>query len=481
MRKEYFAVTAAFLLGSFLLILQRLNAPPTTLSIEPPAKAMAVPLAGGAESVLSIPVSITEEEATRLLDSRLENPLYEAMGERISMGYGDATADVLLEKTAPLSVSFRDGKAAFALPFRFHAMFSWKGNILKIPAKTTQEAFGSGVLRVYVTPGLDEQWRIRLNDASATLEWEKKPSLRVFGQAVGVAKILSSTLDREAAELVKKAEDALNASAAVRDHAQFQWERLHAPIRLDDAPELWLSVLPLSVGMPPVVVENGRLSALLSLRSHLTVTTERPDPLPAPPLPLLHSMPRGTTPGFLLNVEGFLSYKALARYVMKNGMPPVELPGGGKAIVQDIAFYTGQGRLITAAEISGTALFRRPVSGTIYLQGIPVYSREEQLLRVTEVSFEEHTKDILLKAATWLMKPSLTKAVEKRLFFPLGDLGDKAARALESAFQGEKISPELTADGSVTSLDMEGFGLGKDGLTLSFVVGGEITLEYQER
>ena len=481
MRKKRLGAVAALLLGSSLFMVQRVIGQPATLSIEaPPAETTRAERAP-AESVLSVPVFITEGEATRLLDTQLANPLYEAKGERLSLGYGEGTADILLEKTGPLAVHLRDGKAAFSLPFRFEAMIAWKGKVLQIPARTRQETFGSGALTVAVTPGLDEGWSIRLNDPAVTLRWDSKPSLTVLGQSIGVANMLSSMLDKEASKLVKRAEDALNASAKVKEHAQVQWERLHHPFRLNDAPELWLLIHPLSTGTPPVTVQDGRLTATLSLRSTLSIASERPEPLPSPPLPRLHAMPKGTTTGFLLNVEALLSYKALAAYVAREGIPPVDLPGGGTVTVDKLAFYASRGRLVAAADISGKALLSRPVSGRIYLHGTPRYDREERVLRITDLTYEENTTKGLLKAAAWLAKPYLASAIEEKLVFPLGDLRQDAMDALESAFQGQRLSPELTSDGRVASLDLDTFAVGPDGLELSFVLGGDIALEYQER
>lgn len=480
MRKKRLGAVAAFLLGASLFMVQQVIGQPATLSVEAPPAETAHAERTPTESVLSVPVSITEGEATRLLDAQLANPLYEARGEKLSLSYGEGTANILLEKTGPIAVHLRGGKATFSLPFRFEGMIAWKGKILQIPARTRQETFGSGTLTVAVTPGLDEEWGIRLDDPLVTLQWDSKPSLTVLGQPIGIANMLASMLDKEASRLVKRAEDALNASAKVREHAQVQWERLHHPFRLNDAPELWLLIHPLSVGAPPVVVQDGRLTAALSLRSTLSIASERPEPLPPPPLPRLHTMPKGTTTGFLLNVDALLSYKALAAYVARESIPPVDLPGGGTVTVKKLALYASRGKLVAAVDISGTALFRRPVSGRIYLHGTPRYDREERVLRIADLTYEENTTSALLKVAAWLAKPSLAKAIGDTLVFPIGDLRQEAMDALESAFRGQRLSPELTSDGQITSLDLEAFAVGSDGLELSFVLGGDIALQYEE-
>jgi hypothetical protein len=98
----------------------------------PPAIEKKITTAPPAESFLSVPLSISAEEAERLLGDALGNPLYNVKGQKLDDSYGESAADVLVERTGPVTVSMEDGRTCVTLPFRFESLVRWKGNILGI-------------------------------------------------------------------------------------------------------------------------------------------------------------------------------------------------------------------------------------------------------------------------------------------------------------------------------------------------------------
>ena len=447
------------------------TAPPTPEALKPPSSP--------AESFLSVPISITADEAVRILEDALTNPLYDIKGQTIDQSYGESVTDLLLEKTGKVKVSFAKNKANFSLPFRFSSMVSWKGRILGISSSTRKEIFGAGTLHVTLAPSVDTSWKLRLN-GSVGLEWTRSPSLNVLGQEIGIASLLVDLFNKRSGELLSRAEEEINRSARIKEYAQKEWAGLHQPIPLGSSPELWLAVSPLSVSMPPFSAEDGRLTATAGIKCMLRITAEKPDPFKATPLPALAAMPPHMEPGILLNVESTLSYVSLGEYVSSMDFPEVDIPGGGRVKVKEVSFFGNGDKLVAAADISGKGPVGGAIEGKIYIMGRPTYSREDEVIRMEDADFEERTNSALAKAAAWLARPALLKEMTERMVFPLQELREQTVRSLAELLREQKIAEDVLMEGSVSALSLESLAVGEDGLRLSLSLGGAVSLRYED-
>ncbi len=432
-----------------------------------------------AESFLSIPVAITAGEAERLLAGALENPLYDVKGQKLDDSYGESMANILVEKTGPVAVTFEDDRGEISLPFRFESRVRWKGKILGISSSTTQEIAGGGKLRLQVTPKIDRDWKIRLQ-GSLSVEWQENPAITVLGQKIGIGRFLASLLEERSSDLLLRAEEELNRSARLKEKAREHWERLAAPILLTTSPRLALSVRPLAVSIPPFIAKNGALTAHLALRCLLAVTSEQEEAGPAHPLPELMPLPPGTDPGVLINVDSFISYKALEEFLGAKSGASLNIPGGGRVDVEKISLFGSGDKLVAAADISGAGPLGASLKGKVYLAGKPEYSRESQELRVRDVDFDEDSTRGMMKAASWIARPMVARAVEESLVFPLGGLRDSAMTSLGGALEGRRLSEELHMEGEVHSLELETLDLTPRGLRMSFSLGGAVSLQYRD-
>jgi hypothetical protein len=448
---------------------------PDLLDTAPPEDVPPQPAPPAAESFISVPVYVTAEEALAMLEEALVNPLYDIKNEVVDRSFGETMADLLLEKTGRVAVSFSKGAADFFLPFRFSSMVSWKGNILGIPSSTRNEILGAGRLHLTMAPALDKDWRLRLN-GSARLEWTRSPTLNLFGQEIGIASLLTDLFNRRSGELLARAEEEINRSAEIREHAQREWAGLYEPIPLGSDPELWLSVTPLSLAMPPFSARDGRLTAVAGLKCLLSVTAERPAPREPNPLPPLAAMPPNMAPGILLNVESSISYGALADYARSVDIPEIDIPGGS-VVVKDVRFFGRGDRLVAEAEISGKGP-GGAVEGKVYIMGRPVYSRDDEVIRMEDADFEERTNSALAKAAAWLARPALLKQMTERMVWPLAELREQTAASLSEMLKGRRVADSLVMEGDLSSLSLESLSVGADGLRLSLSLGGEVALRY---
>ena len=370
-----------------------------------------------------------------------------------------------------------------ALPFRFESLIRWKGNIFGISSSTKQEIFGGGLLRLKVSPRIDPDWKLRLN-GTLGVEWKKSPTITIIlGQKIGIAGFLSSTLEERSGDLLLRAEEEINQSIRLKEHAANHWKGLQTPLALSEAPKVVLSIDPVSVSMPPFSAAGGILSTHLALKCILRVSsdfaeTEKQKPTALPPLTVL---PSSLDPGFLVNLEIFFSYRVLGEYASAQELLTVDLPAGGQVTVEKLSFFGSGERLVAAAAIRGKAPMGGTLKGEAFLSGKPVFLSDDQVLRVEEFDFDENSTKGPSKAASWIIRPMIVKAISSKLVFPVGELKEKALLSIAEALENKRLSDEMVLDGSSGSLSLESFSVGGDGIHLSFSLGGKAALKYERK
>jgi len=79
--------------------------------------------------------------------------------------------------------------------------------------------------------------------------------------------------------------------------------------------------------------------------------------------------------------------------------------------------------------------------------GRPVYSRDDEVIRMEDADFEERTNSALAKAAAWLARPALLKQMTERMVWPLAELREQTAASLSEMLKGRRVadSPCATA------------------------------------
>ena len=479
--KKLILCVAALLLGSgAYLMVSPQNAEKETLLF--PSAPLPITEGAGllspADSFLSLSLAITAIEAENLLADGLANPLYDVKGQKLDDSYGQSVADVLVERTGPPSVAFEDDYGVVTVPFRFESLVRWKGKVLGIPSRTTQEIFGGGALLLKIKPRIDRDWKIHL-EGSLSVRWKENPALSVLGQKIGVARFLASLLEGRSKDLLGRAEEELNRSARLRERAQSHWEQLSRPILLTQSPSLYLTVKPLALSIPPFRARGGVFFAPLALRCALSVSTEATDPLPSPsPLPELTSLPPNLESGVLINLDAFLSYRALGENLFQKPPAPLQIPGGGKVEIKGATLYGSGEKLVAAADISGVSPIGTALSGRVYLGGKPVYSRDDRTLRMEEVEFDEDSTQGLMRAASWIVRPLLADKLKEALVFPLDELRERTMKSLAKTLRGGRVSEELTLEGSVGAMELEGLSLEAGGVRFSFSLGADVSLKF---
>jgi hypothetical protein len=85
-------------------------------------------------------------------------------------------------------------------------------------------------------------------------------------------------------------------------------------------------------------------------------------------------------------------------------------------------------------------LVGKNIKGVIYATGVPIYNAKNKTIEIKQFDFEIKTRDLLLKAGTWLLNSaSFKQSIEKQLVYSIADQLNQARLSANDAVNKKMI------------------------------------------
>jgi len=331
----------------------------------------------------------------------------------------------------------------------------------------------------------DPPKRLRLT-ASSRLSWSEAWSLksetsfnppgfldpcRLTDRDIDGTPIVRSLLDARLGALASAIDAKMRERTASKERTGAVWLKLQEPKAL--TPNLWLTLNPTGVQVGPIGAEGERLiqaSVHLLLRPTASLGAQ-----PAPdhrPLPSLELTPH-TGDGFHLALPILAEYPAinrlLAQRLVGNEIPS---PVGDSVKIVSAQLYGSGANLILELGMSGG------VNGTVYAMGTPVLDTSTNMLRFEDFNFTLETKNVLFKAANWMLRDNILARLEPQTHIDLSEHVGTLRRQLSRALT-RQVAPDMWLEGSVTSLHPHAIYPVPGGIEIQVIADGSLQLSVR--
>lgn len=257
-------------------------------------------------------------------------------------------------------------------------------------------------------------------------------------------------------EVVQQARTYLESQAAALDTALARvdvrtpviqgWHALEQPVPLADS--LWMLVHPESVRRGPVRGLGDSVTIAFGLQARPTVVVGAPPAASDVPLPTLDS---GTvSPRFDVRVQGRAGYAEATRLLQRE-LGGTRVREVSRTLVLDSLriFGIGGGKLAVEVRVSGDAAAR------LYLTGTPRLDPATGEITIPDLAFDIRTRDVALKAASWLLGNQLLNVLRHEARWPTpADVARMRAQLQQGL--NRPLSPGLSVRGTVDSLRVDG-------------------------
>jgi hypothetical protein len=378
-------------------------------------------------SNISIPFDISMNDIERQINASITGLIYEdnsytdegndnfkcKVWKKSNIVITAATNDVF-DFTVPLKVWAEKGIGAFGIMKYIPIEFEMN---LKFSTRFT----------------IKSDWAVQTFTTPNGYEWITKPKLNI-GFDVPLDFIVGKIIDNNHTKFAKSIDDAVAKNMTIKPYVIQAWNAALQPYLVSDEYRTWVRITPLEIYMTPLVTAGRNVKSVLGIKAYTeTITGDKPMTPQAvttiPNLKLVATIPNDFQVGLMSDVP-FTEAAAVAKkmfigktYDFKEGRYKIE--------ITDLDIYGSNEFLVIKADIKGN------LKGTIYIKGIPVYNPARKSIVLNNTQFDIKTRNILAKAAAWVLEGRMVKMIEEEYGLPVDELLAYAKQNVEAAMNSE--------------------------------------------
>jgi hypothetical protein len=397
-------------------------------------------------STVNIPVGIALADVERQINGQVNGLIYEddsfsddgegtpfmtKVWKRTNIGVkaGVVQGDSLFYFNVPLKIwakagkrilgTIQSGETSFEIDLRFATRFS-----------------------------IDPDWSVHTTTKAEGYDFVTKPTIRVAGFDIPITGLVRKAIDGNLGTITQALDKQVRTQIDLRTPVLRAWNLIREPYLVSDEYKAWLSVVPRRVLITPLRFEKGEIRTTIGLEGHtLTTMGQKPAVKPATTLPDL-TVVNTVKDDFRVGIISEATYPEVAALAQKQlvGKSFTFRDGAYTVQVNDLDLYGQNDNLIIKAGLTGS------VTGDIYLRGQPYYDPATKTISLKNLTFDLDTKNLLQRAASWLLQGTLARTLEKNMQFPIGEQVDAVRAAVQERLKNYQLAKGVVLKGSVAEV-----------------------------
>ena len=276
-------------------------------------------------------------------------------------------------------------------------------------------------------------WSVQTFTTPNGYEWITKPKVNV-GFDVPLDFIVGKIIDNNHTKFAKSLDDAVAKNMTIKPYVIQAWNAAMQPYLVSEEYHTWVKITPLEISMVPLKTVGRNIKSVIGIKAYTeTLTGDRPfvpfSVSTVPNLKIVTGIPNDFQVGLMSDVL-FTEAAAQAKKMFVGQTYDFQ-EGKYKIEITDIDIYGSSEFLVIKADIKGS------LKGVVYIKGIPVYDPVKKKIVLSNSQFDIKTKNILAKAAAWLLEGKLVKMIEDEYGMPVDELITYAKQNIETAMNTE--------------------------------------------
>jgi hypothetical protein len=309
-----------------------------------------------------------------------------------------------VKRNGNISVSGNGSTLKFAFPFK-----------AQVSAKAIVQETADAAATIYVsaTPRINNDWSIAV-DVVQDFTWSERPNLELFGL---IKVSIGSKVEPELRDRINKFAEKIPgilAELKLGEKVAATWSDVQNPIKINDAPEVYVLFNPKGVAYSGFNVENNILKTTLSIKGSTQVTLGKPtDSIQKTELSSLGKIPYqdGLFHFMLPTFVPYSELLAIANINFPNGYvteiengsikgtlkisdPEIIKSNDGKLLISVSVSYDNRSNWLKAIDIFNWLDF----NGVLTFKGIPYIDTSARTLAIDNLEYDSSTSSKLFDA-----------------------------------------------------------------------------------
>lgn len=438
--------------------------PPSFSVVEPPKLS----------SMIGLPININIEGLSKSLNKKFTTQLYKD-SDFNDNGGDNLKIEVLKKGDFILNTSNNSLNISAPLHIDLNYMFNVFGSSKEISKGLNL------TVNFSTSPVVDRDWNLLLN-SKGRIVWDDLPVIDLGITKIDLPSVFGSLIQSVVNKMAVKIDKEVPKYVNIKKMVSDEWMKLANPILLDSANKAWMVVNPKNVFITPIQYNPKNMQIKLGLSSIVEfVSGYKPTndsfSKVIPPLRQVSNIQENVK----LNLGATLTFEQINESIKQQFLnKPFELESFDYKIkINDAKVFNYGNKLMIALDLDGKVrkgMVGKNIRGVVYATGVPIYNAKSKTIEIKQFDFELKTRDILLKAASWLVKSkSFKENIESKLIFPIEDKLTQARLTANDAVN-KKMLDNLDIKGFVKNIEPGNIYITPSAIKINIVTDGNLEI-----
>ena len=413
-------------------------------------------------SFVSMPMEISMAEIENQLNKSLTGLIYE------DTDLTDDKTEMKIWKTAAIKIEEKNGKIQSVIPLKIWSKFKYGTEFMGL--NDTREISLNGTITLLSDAKLSN-WKMNTISKIQNFEWTESPTILVAGKKVPITYIINPTLSLFKSKIAKKIDDAIEKSCDFKPYVLQILEKISTPFQTSEMYETWFKLNPLEMYVTDAVVGKNKIAMELGLKCSMqTMVGQKPKTSfnkEAIIFKSISKIPGKTT----ATIAAVSSYESASRIISKNFQGKEFASGNRKIVVQKVAIWSKEDKIIIELNMTGS------INGTIYLSGIPNYNAITKEIYFDQMDYILNTKGVLTKTANWLLQGTILKKIEANCRYSIKENLEEVRKSMQPYLTNYSPMKGVFVNGILSDLEFEKVAITNDAIIAFITTNGNVKIK----
>lgn len=392
-------------------------------------------------STAHVPVSIALGDVERQINAQVNGLIYE------DNSLDDNNKDQFMTKVwkrGTILVNAQDSLFHFTVPLRIWV----KAGISVLGFTQYKETEFELDLRFKTKFDLDHDWSVNTHTEADGYGWVRRPTVNIVGLSIPITNIVGRMIDKNLGSITKTLDQQVRRNIDLRTPVLKAWNTLREPYLISEKYRTYLQVVPKRILITPLRFEGRVIRSTIGIEGFtLTTTGAKPDVKPAVSLPNLTVVPQ-VKDDFQIGLLSEATYPEAAKLAADEfvGKSFSFSENRYTITITSMDMYGQNDNLIIKAGLKGT------INGDIYLSGRPYYDAQQQTISLKDLRYDLDTRNVLQQSASWLLKGTFARTLEKQFTIPIGSQLADMQLLLQERLKNNQVVKGVTINGHIDEI-----------------------------
>ncbi len=368
-----------------------------------------------------------------------------------------------------------DNSILYFVPLKIWVKAGYEAAPMGFKMSTVKETEFDFNINLKSSFSISPKWEAISKTSIVNYEFVTSPKIKLGPLEIPITPLVKKALDSKQDGITQSLDQAVKDKIEVKKYVIDAWNSAIQPSLISEEYNTWLKISPLELQMTPVTCINNQITGQIGIKCYTeTVTGAKPTVnivSNVPDLVNISKIPNQFQVGILSEISHEEALKVAKKMMLGQKF---EFQEGKYAVtVKDMDIYGTENQLVIKTDLEGS------LDGTIYFKGNPYFDEASKSIKLQNFDYDLKTKNLLAKAASWLMGGKLAKTMQASLEIPCAENIEMVSAELKNYMNKKTIMKGVVLNGQLNTLKPDKIFLTPTSIIARTMANGQLEIDVK--